>query len=64
MSYFADVWDKEDTWQADKKVVPASNHLISMFGGAPIIEHKVTMGKVWIYIYIYVCVCVSFILLW
>ncbi len=44
MSHFADVWDKEDTWQTDKKVMSDHERRISMFGGAAIIEHKVERG--------------------
>ena len=41
MASFADVWDKQDTWQKDFKVIPEDSRRISITGGAQIIEHKV-----------------------
>lgn len=42
---FADIWDKEDTWQRDKKVLGAEQRLISVTGAAAIREHKIVKGK-------------------
>ena len=38
---FVDLWDKDDTWQTDKKELKNEERLISVSGDAAIREHKV-----------------------